>query len=298
MTTEQNNQTETIELTQEDYQSMLLEKQRELNECIEEKARLIEANAKLIEEKTKMAARAMKVHEENQLLQASPKLAIQKAEMEFHLSMAKQFTASGAFPKMTPEQAYTVMKAGAEMGMKPVEALNSLYIVNGAISPHGKAMPARIKKEGYKIEYLNETDNGCDVRVWNEEGFDVTEHVDANDPILKKSRFMGIHRKYKMRYHGLRAIINFHIPHIYNSTAGMFTEPVQQILLEQGNGFNITQVEDSKERARIERHIEKSTTLEQLAMVQQYVGQYQLTEEYQMKFTELSDQNTTTHEEE
>lgn len=282
---------EATDLTKEDYQQMLLEKQRELNEQIE-------LNNKLAQEKNQMAARALKVHEENGLMKASPKLAAQMAEMEFHLAMAKQFTASGAFPKVTPEQAYTIMKAGAEMGMKPVEALNSLYIVNGAISPHGKAMPARIRKEGYNIEYLNETEKGCDVRVWNDDGFDVTERVEASDPILKKSRFMGIHRKYKMRYHGLRAIINFYIPHIYNSTSDMFAAPAQQILLQQGNGFNVAQVEDGKERARIERHIEDATSLDQLAMVQQYVGQYHLTEEYQMKFNQLSDQNTTTHEEE
>ena len=282
---------EAPELTKEDYQQMLLEKQRELNEQIE-------LNNKLTQEKNQMTTRALKVHEENSLMKASPELAAQMAEMEFHLNMAKQFTASGAFPKVTPEQAYTIMKAGAEMGMKPVESLNGLYIVNGQINPHGKGMPGRIKQFGYDIEYLNENPQGCDVRVWNDEGFDVTEHVDANDPILKQqSRFMKLHPKYKMRYHGLRAIINFHLPHIYSSASDMFAAPVQQIQAEQGGGFRINQIEESKERGRIERHIESATSLEQLAMVQQYVGEYQLTEEYQMKFNQLSDQ-TPTHEEE
>lgn len=283
---------EVTELTKEDYQQMLAEKQRELNEQIE-------VNNKLIAEKNQMASRAMKVYEENKLMQASPELATQMAEMELHLRMAKQFTASGAFPKMTPEQCYTVMKAGAEMGMKPVEALNSLYIVNGAINPHGKAMPARIKKAGYNIQYLNETANGCDVRVWKEEeGFDVTEHVDANDPILKsQSRFMKVHPKYKMRYHGLRAIVNFHLPHLYGSAADMFAEPVQQIIEEQGNGLNIALVEENKERARIRRHIEAAANLKTLRMVAGYIDEYDLGEEYAEKFGQLSNQNPANDEE-
>ena len=269
------------ELTKEEYQQMLLDKQRELNEALE-------ANNRLMQEKNLMASRALKVHEENKLMQASPELAVQMAEMEFHLNMAKQFTSSGAFPKMTPEQAYTVMKAGAEMGMKPVEALNSLYVVNGQINPHGKAMPARIKKFGYNIEYLNETPNGCDVRVWKEdEGFDVTEHVDANDPILKRqSKFMQLHPKYKMRYHGLRAIINFHLPHLYGSTADMFAEPVQQMIEEQGSGLNVALVEESKERARIRKHIDNSTTLQELAFVKSVVPDDML-EYYNEKVNEL-----------
>lgn len=281
------------ELTKEDFQQMLLDKQRELTAVIEEKARLMEANAKLAEEKNKMASRALKVHEQNTLLQASPELAVQIAEMDFHLRMAEKFTAAGAFPKMTPEQCFTIMKAGAEMDMKPVEALNALYIVNGQINPHGKAMPARIKQFGYQVEYLNETPQGCDVRVWNEEGFDVTEHVDVNDPILKhKSNFMKIHPRYKMRYHGLRAIINFHLPHIFSSVSDMFAEPVKQIMAEQGNGLNVSLVEESKERQRIMKHIEKSGSLPELQKVSQYVGEYQLAEEYEAKFNQLSDEIT------
>lgn len=274
---------EATELTREDFQQMLMEKQRELNEALE-------ANNRLMQEKNQMASRALKVHEENRMMQANPDLAAKMAEMEYHLKMAQQFVASGAFPKMTPEQCYTVMKAGAEMGMKEVESLNSLYIVNGQINPHGKAMPARIKQAGYNIEYLNETPQGCDVRVWNEEGFNITEHVDANDPILKQqSRFMKIHPRYKMRYHGLRCIINFHLPHIYGSASDMFAEPVQQLAIEQGNGFRVSEVEESKERKRLERHIENATTLEELAMVQQHVAEYQLSEEYEAKLTQLSD---------
>ena len=253
----------------------------------------------LVAEKNQMTTRALKVHEENSLMKASPELATQMAEMEIHLRMAKQFTASGAFPNVTPEQAYTLMKAGAEMGMKPVESLNSLYIVNGQINPHGKAMPARIKKAGYNVEYLNETADGCDVRVWSEaEGLDVTEHVDANDPILaKQSRFMKLHPKYKMRYHGLRAVINFHLPHLFSSAADMFAEPVQEILAEQGNGLNVALVEENKERRRIRAHIDAAANLATLQMVANYVDDAGLSEEYAKKYSQLSTEKAASDEE-
>ena len=283
---------EAADFTKEDFQAMLLEKQRELNEQIE-------ANNKLVAEKNQMTTRALKVHEENSLMKASPELATQMAEMEIHLRMAKQFTASGAFPNVTPEQAYTLMKAGAEMGMKPVESLNSLYIVNGQINPHGKAMPARIKKAGYNVEYLNETADGCDVRVWSEaEGLDVTEHVDANDPILaKQSRFMKLHPKYKMRYHGLRAVINFPLPHLFSSAADMFAEPVQEILAEQGNGLNVALVEENKERRRIRAHIDAAANLATLQMVANYVDDAGLSEEYAKKYSQLSTEKAASDEE-
>lgn len=280
MNTEKTLFTEAKPLEKEDYQHLLAEKQREL-------AAAIEANAKLLQEKNSMAARAMTVHEENRMLQASPDIAARIAEMDFHLRMAKHFVESGAFPKMTPEQAYTVMKAGAEMGMAEVESLNSLYIINGAIKPHGKGMVKRLMQFGYRVEYLNETDTSCEVRAWNGSGFDVTEKVSSDDPILKRSNFMKLSPRYKMRYHGIRAIINFHLAHIYGSVSDMFASDAQQE--PEAPGLNAAKADEAKERARIERHIETASDIETLQMVAQYVGPYQLAEEYESKFTELSE---------
>ena len=164
---------------------MLAAKSREIAELNEELA-------KQERENTKMQNRAMKVYSENDRLktslQAPADLQEEMARMQYHLSLAKQFTAAGAFPDVTPEQAFTIMKAGAEMGMKEMESMNALYIVKGAINPHGKAMPARIKNFGYQIEYMSEDKDHCLVRVYKEENGEVTEDyrekAEADEPIL------------------------------------------------------------------------------------------------------------------
>ena len=179
--------------------------------------KLIELKNKLIEKDQELLAiktRALKVHEKNELLTNFPEVAAEKAQMEIMLQMASKFIKSGAFPNMTPEQAYTVMKAGREMGMKDLEALNSLYIVKGSINPYGKAMTSRLTKNGYRIEYLNETSHGVDVRVFKKDNhgeiiFDATEKVSDQDQIIKASNAAKFAKKNKMRYHGLRMIIFF-----------------------------------------------------------------------------------------
>jgi hypothetical protein len=59
--------------------------------------------------------------------------------------MADTLIESRALPQyvQNKEQAIVVMQAGFEMGMKPLESLNSLYLVNGQITIWGKALVKR-----------------------------------------------------------------------------------------------------------------------------------------------------------
>lgn len=202
------------ELTAEEATEMLQAKIAELNSTNEE---LNKAKNEIVNIKS----RALKVHEENQLLQFSPQYAEQAAEMKFHLAMAKQFTASGAFPKYNPEQIYTLIKAGSEMNMKPLESLSSLYIVNGKIEPYGKGMLAILTKNGYRIKYSNETATSCTVTVTGTD-FEGTETVTTDDPVLKRSKAMNIAPKNKLRFHAIRMLLNFQLPHLIASSADLF----------------------------------------------------------------------------
>lgn len=290
-------------LTIEDLQEMLQAKSREIAELNEELT-------KQAKENTRTENRAMKVYAENERLKAAiaapEDLQAEIARMDYHLALAKQFTAAGAFPKMTPEQAFTIMRAGEEMGMKPMESLNGLYIVNGTIGPHGKAMPARIKKFGYNIAYISEDKEHCTVRVWKEDAAgEVTEEyretAEANDPILAShSKFMKISPKDKMRYHALRKIINFHLPHIYSSISDLFAPAVKNIEAEEPKSME--GLKQQQRRKRVEAAIEKAESLDELQTVQRFVGQLQLAEEYESKHYELmeqlSDQENPAHDEE
>lgn len=196
--------------------------QKKQQEEIEKlKGELIEKDLEL----TSVRSRAVKVYEENALIKASDSTTAQRAEMQYMLDMADRFIKSGAFNVKNAEQAYTIMKAGKEMGLGDVESLNALYIVNGTINFYGKHMLARLTKFGYHTQFLDETANGVKVRVYKPDGsFDVTETVTDRDQILLKSKAMTFAKKNKMRYHGIRMIINFHLAHHFGSVSDLMDE--------------------------------------------------------------------------
>jgi len=167
------------------------------------------------------------VYEENQQLTASPEIAAEIAKMDYQLKMAAQFSKSGAFPKMSPEQIYTVMKSGEEMGLKPIEALQTLYVVNGSIKPYGDKMIAMLRKKGYKIEYVSEDNTHCLVRIFNKDET-YSETARADDPVLRNSKAMKFAPKQKLRFHAVRQIVSFHLPHLFGSVTDEFTSDFRE----------------------------------------------------------------------
>lgn len=267
--------------TVEELQQMLIEKQIEANEAKAELLKVQNSNASL-------TIKALKVHEENQMYKASPQLAEQMAEMDFQLKMAERFIASKAFKATNPEQAYVMIKAGAEMGLKPVESMQALYCVNGAVKMYGDKMTARITKAGYKIEYLQETEKGVTVKVTNLDGFEASEKVTDDDQIIKNSNAVKFAKKNKMRFHGVRMIASFHLPHLFSSVQDEFTSDFTE--WEDANpqqklksGIDLKQIDQSKERERVLAHIEKAATSEQLMQVHATAIEYGLDNEYLAK---------------
>lgn len=254
---------------------------KELDQSLIEKDKEI---ARLQKEITAITSRAMKVHEKNTMLAASPEISLKIAEMDYELRIADQFIKSGAFPSMTPEQAFTIIQAGKEMGMKPMESMNGLYIVKGSINPYGKAMVSRLVNHGYRIEYLNETEKSVSVRV-TKGGFDVVEKVTDDDPILKRSNAMKISSRNKMRFHGIRMIINFHLAHIFSGVSDMFTEFID--VEDQTKGIDIDRTDYEKERGRILIHINESKTVEELYQVFDMINEYDVEDLYDEKYDEL-----------
>lgn len=70
---------------------------------------------------------------------------------------ADTFIKSSAIPngiKNAP-QAIMVMQAGYEMGLQPVEALNSFAIINGKLSLYGETAISQVIKHGHKVEFID-----------------------------------------------------------------------------------------------------------------------------------------------
>ena len=263
----------------DELQQMLVEKQIEANEA---KAELLKQQAV----NNSLITRSLRVVEENQMYKASPALAEQMAEMSFQMELAKRFIDSKAFKADNPEQAYVKIKAGSEMGMKPIEAMQALYFVNGTLKFFGDKMTARITGAGYKIEYLNETENGVTVRVTNKDGFEAMEKVTDQDQIIKNSKAAGFAKKNKMRFHGVRMIASFHLPHLFGSVSDEFTSDFvdwQEATPKLNGGIDLKQIDQSKEAKRISDHIENATLTTQLGQVEDYVDQYGLRKAYTEK---------------
>lgn len=148
----------------------------------------------------------------------TPLMAEKAAEMNMQVKMAKQLIASKAFPNITPEQAFVLLQAGKEMGMQPMESLKKLYIVNGAVGFHGSGLVEQITKAGAFVDYLDETDNSVTVVV-TYNGKEYIEKVTDKDQTLQKSKAMTFAKKTKMRYHGIRLILNTRLPHLAGSVS-------------------------------------------------------------------------------
>jgi len=137
--------------------------------------------------------------------------------------MAEAFAKSGAFGRDVPNGyvALAKIQAGLEMGLPPMEAMNSLYIVNGHIGPYGAAQSKMLRKKGWALKYEDKEDEkgnpvACTVTV-SKDGEVHTYTAKASE--LTKSNAFKIAPKNKLRWHGLGQIIRFEIPEV--TDAGM-----------------------------------------------------------------------------
>lgn len=228
---------------------------------------LIEANRKINE----LTQRGLAIREHNEMLTASPEVSSKIALLNYELKIASQFSKSGAFPSISAEQCYVLIKAGDEMGMTPLESMNSLYIVKGKIEFHSKGMVARLTKNGYKIKFENETDKGVTVIVSHNNGFKESEIVKDTDQILLNSKAMSFAKKNKMRFHGIRQIGNFYLPHLFGSVNMWTDDDYHEVEV-------VEQVNPEKERAI--KLINNCKSIEELTSYDEVAIEFGLTDLY------------------
>lgn len=145
--------------------------------------------------------------------------------------MATDFINSKAIPKgiENAEQLIMLFQAGYEMGMKPVEAMNSLYIVNGKITPWGPAVLRRLRNFGWSISY-KETIDSCTATVTNgSESYTDTFSMEmatksgytSSSSGIKIGWKEGANRVLKLRYGAISNIVKTYLPEVLGIYAGI-----------------------------------------------------------------------------
>ncbi|MFZ1786725.1 MAG: hypothetical protein WAT92_00375 [Saprospiraceae bacterium] len=219
------------------------------SKILELEKQLLAKDQQIVKSETK----AISYLEKYELLESFPEIAKLDALMKYEIKIANQLVSSKAFPNMTGEQAYVLIKAGSEMNLKPMESLKKLYIVNGAVGFHGAGLVATLTEKGVILSYEDETEHGVTV-VANYQGKTYIEIVTDKDQILTKSKAMTFAKKNKMRFHGVRMIANFYLAHLTGS-----------VIVWEHDDIEATKVlEKGKDYLDLSEAIENAETLEAL----------------------------------
>ena len=130
----------------------------------------------------------------------------------------------------SPEQLIVKLQAGFELGMTPVESLNSLYIVSGRVTIWGAALIKRLRLAGWSVQYKDESQEQCTISVAKGDEFieDTFYYKDAQDSGytsgqngLKIGWKPGQNRKLKLRYGAASQLIKTYLPEVLGLIAGI-----------------------------------------------------------------------------
>lgn len=153
--------------------------------------------------------------------------------------LAQDFFSSKAVPSAYENmlQVLMALQAGKEMGLQPIESIQSLTIINGSISLWGKAVPNRLRQHGWSLAFTEGQEDPKDERTQyceatitkGEEKY--TEKINYGEAIdsgytmdkynkLKPGWKPGMNRRLKLRYDVLDVLCKTYVPEVFGPTAG------------------------------------------------------------------------------
>lgn len=174
------------------------------------------------------------------------------------IKMATEFHKANCFGKdvQNMQQALVKMQAGFEMGMPPIEAMNSLYIVNGHITIWGAAMTKRLRMRGWKIQY-EDKDKECTVTITKgDESYSFT----AREKDVKKAGAYAFAPVEKLRWHALSRLIRFSVPEVLDAGVAYLQEEAEDMV----DFSTPIQASESVSVEDYEKQIEEAKTPEKL----------------------------------
>ena len=144
--------------------------------------------------------------------------------------LATYFHQAGCFGAdvKNPQQALVKIQAGFEMGMAPMEAMNSLYIVNGKLTIYGMAMSKRLRLKGWRIAYDESKPGETTVTISkSDEMYSYTATLEE----LKKlrSKAADFAAKDKLKWHALSRLIRFYVPEVLEAGVAYLKEEIEDM---------------------------------------------------------------------
>lgn len=165
------------------------------------------------------------------------------------------------------------------MGLKPMESIQSLYIINGIITLWGKAVPKALKRHNFKFKFLDEDQDHCHVVVWKgtgmnkpadddeqyEDTFYFKDAVDSGYTVdnygkIKVGWKPGQNRKLKMRYNVLSGLIKTYIPEVLDGVSDIAEVAQDYIEAEEVSATTPATAQEGIRHALKKRQEEGSTT--------------------------------------
>ncbi len=151
------------------------------------------------------------------------------ASFKTMLAIAEKLHKGGAFigSITSPEQAFTVIQAGYEMGIAPVESLNSFYIVKGKITIYGVATAKRVKMHGWKIKIGKHDKEICELTVFK--GDESYEYTAKKEQVVNLGGGVGKNAytkapEDKLYWHAMSRIVRRYIPEVLGSVSYIHEE--------------------------------------------------------------------------
>lgn len=156
-------------------------------------------------------------------------------------AMSSDFFNSRAVPAAYSNalQVLMALQAGKEMGLQPIESIQSLTIINGNISLWGKAVPNRLRQHGWKLAFnegfgdeKDERSQFCEATITHSTtGETFTDKITFGEAIdsgytrdrsnnLKPGWLKGMNRRLKLRYDVLDVLCKTYVPEVFGPTAG------------------------------------------------------------------------------
>jgi hypothetical protein len=145
--------------------------------------------------------------------------------------VARDFWESNALSKSFANETQIVMAmlVGHEMGMSFNQSVSDLYFVGGKLNVYGKGTPGALRRNGWRISYVDETPESCTARIENpktgeviEDTFTYAEAVASGFTGNNKPGWLpGANRRRKLRYGVLSLIIHTYVPEVLGAATGI-----------------------------------------------------------------------------